>query len=554
MADHPLTPPTRPGAAGKFLWALAGVLILAGLYATWSRFYDGLGPATNMTDDFPWGIWIAVDVLCGAALAAGGFTITGLVYLLGYKQYKPLIRPTVLTAFLGYSLLGVGLLFDVGRPWVMWHPLIYWNHHSVMFEVSWCVMLYTFVLAAESSPIFFEKLGWHTPAKFVKAIVIPLVVLGVLLSTLHQSSLGTVFLLMPGRLDVLWYTPILPILFYVSAITIAFAMVIFESTISAKVFKHGLSRALQIDLSRFLLVGLIVYTAIRLQDLAVRGVGPVIWLPRIETFFFWLEFGSMLLAIAILLRKRWRESSRASFVASCLAIFSVVMNRINVAIIGHFAFAGPYIPSVNEILISALLVTVGCVAFYFICKHLPVFTTSEAAGAGHGAGPAPHAHAGPEVRMDKSRWLPWVLLIVGFAGGLAAERYFLPRGDGGHGAPAATTETAADHAGLGGLVIDDLTPSTRTEFHTVTDPPDIRIFQTDYNEGTLVRFDHNLHVEVAECIQCHHVEACSKCHLKNRIQRMEVEEGKIALHQNCLQCHEETNAADAKDCEFCHYN
>ena len=145
--------------------------------------------------------------MCGVGLAAGGFTLVAMVHIFNIEQYKPMLRPAILTAFLGYSLVVVGLLFDLGRPDRLWHPLVMWNPHSVMFEVAWCVTLYTTVLFLEFLPVVFEKFGLHKPLEWIHKISVPLMILGVLLSTLHQSSLGTLFLIVPEKLYPLWYTP-----------------------------------------------------------------------------------------------------------------------------------------------------------------------------------------------------------------------------------------------------------------------------------------------------------------------------------------------------------
>src|SRR3954447_19654196 len=169
-------------------------LMAAGFYATIVRFTQGLGRSTNLNDQFPWGIWVGFDVLCGVMLAAGGFTLTAAVHIFNIKRLRPIVRPTVLTAFLGYILVSIALMFDLGRPYNIWHPLIMRNPHSVMFEVAYCVMLYTTVLALEFSPIVLERFKLEKPLRIIRGISIPIVICGVLLSTLHQSSLGTVFL------------------------------------------------------------------------------------------------------------------------------------------------------------------------------------------------------------------------------------------------------------------------------------------------------------------------------------------------------------------------
>jgi Ni/Fe-hydrogenase subunit HybB-like protein len=159
-------------------------------------------------------------ILCGVGLAAGGFTLTAAVYIFNLKQFAPIIRPTVLTVFLEYVFVTVALLFDLGQPHRIWHALIMWNPRSVMFEVAWCVMLYTTVLALEFAPVFCERLNLAGPQRILRRVVAPLVIVGVLLSTLHQSSLGTLFVIAPNKLHGLWYTPLLPALFWTSAIAV----------------------------------------------------------------------------------------------------------------------------------------------------------------------------------------------------------------------------------------------------------------------------------------------------------------------------------------------
>src|SRR3954449_5448906 len=247
-------------------------LMAAGLYSTVLRFTQGLGRSTNLSDQFPWGIWVSFDVLCGVMLAAGGFTLTAAVHIFNIKRLRPIVRPTVLTAFLGYILVSVALMFDLGRPYRIWHPLVMRNPHSVMFEVAYCVMLYTTVLSLEFSPVILERFKLEKPLKFVKAALIPLVILGVILSTLHQSSLGTVYLIMPTKLHPFWYTPLLPVFFFISAIAVGLAMTIFESSISSKVFGRQLELPIVKELGRVLMVVLGVYGILRFQDLLHRGV------------------------------------------------------------------------------------------------------------------------------------------------------------------------------------------------------------------------------------------------------------------------------------------
>src|SRR6201987_3070772 len=166
------------------------VIMTLGLYSTYVRYLRGLGAVSNMTDQFPWGFWIGFDCLCGVMLAAGGFCMVGAVYLFNVESLHSVVRPAVLTAFLGYLLFIVGLLFDLGRPWFIWHQMIYMNPHSVMFEVGMCVMTYTTVLFFDFLPNVFERFNWNTPIKCIKFFYPALIYAGLLLPTLQQSTLG----------------------------------------------------------------------------------------------------------------------------------------------------------------------------------------------------------------------------------------------------------------------------------------------------------------------------------------------------------------------------
>ncbi|HEY6946219.1 MAG TPA: NrfD/PsrC family molybdoenzyme membrane anchor subunit, partial [Candidatus Acidoferrum sp.] len=198
---------TRTDLRWSFWQIVAGVLMISGVYAAYIRVTQGLGGATRLSDQFPWGLWIGFDILCGVGLAAGGFTLAATVHIFNIERYKPILRPAILTAFLGYLLVILALMFDLGLPYRIWHPLVMWNPHSVMFEVGWCVTLYTTVLALEFLPVVLEQFRWNRALKIMRAVLIPLVILGVILSTLHQSSLGSLYLIVPQKLYPLWYSP-----------------------------------------------------------------------------------------------------------------------------------------------------------------------------------------------------------------------------------------------------------------------------------------------------------------------------------------------------------
>lgn len=361
-------------------WRVVLLLVLAaGLYATVIRFTRGLGASTNLSAQFPWGIWIGFDVLCGVALAAGGFTLSAVVYIFHIEKYRPIIRPTILTAFLGYSLVIVGLMFDLGRPYNVWHPLIMWNPHSVMFEVGWCVTLYTTVLMLEFSPLVLEKLSWKRPYKIVKSITIPLVILGVLLSTMHQSSLGTLYLIVPHKLHPLWYSPLLPVFFFISAIALGCAMTIFESYLSLRVFRKHLDFGLLTKLGTVGAVTLLVYLVIRVIDLQSRGVLGQAFEPTYEGRMFLAEMLLGVIApIIMLFVPRIRNNQFGLFMSALMIVMGFVMNRINVAITGMDRSSGVhYFPSWTELSVTASIVVAGFVLFGLAVKYLDVFPPED---------------------------------------------------------------------------------------------------------------------------------------------------------------------------------
>jgi Ni/Fe-hydrogenase subunit HybB-like protein len=357
-------------------WKVILLFIMAvGAYATYVRFTQGLGPSTNLSDDFPWGIWVGFDVLCGVMLAAGGFTLTAAVHIFNIKRLHPIVRPTVLTAFLGYVLVSIALMFDLGRPYRIWHPLIMRNPHSVMFEVAYCVMLYTSVLSLEFSPVLLERFNLQKPLKIIRKALIPLVIVGVILSTLHQSSLGTLYLIMPTKLHAFWYSPLLPVFFFISAIAVGLAMTIFESSMSSKYFGRQLELPILKELGRVMIVVLAVYGILRFEDLFHRGALKLVFQPSYETWLFLLEISMAIVAPLILLSiKRVRETPTGLYISAILVVLGFITNRLNVSITGMETSAGlRYVPKWTEYGITAAIVAAGFALFGLAVKYLPIF-------------------------------------------------------------------------------------------------------------------------------------------------------------------------------------
>jgi Ni/Fe-hydrogenase subunit HybB-like protein len=363
-------------------WRVVFLAIMAlGLYSTYVRYLHGLGAVSNMTDQFPWGFWIGFDCLCGVMLAAGGFCMVGAVYLFNVESLHSVGRPAVLTAFLGYLLFIVGLLFDLGRPWFIWHQLIYMNPHSVMFEVGFCVMTYTTVLFFEFLPNVFERLNWKTPIKGIHKIYPILIVLGILLSTLHQSSLGSLYLIMPSKLHPFWYTPALPFFFFGSAVAVGLAMTIFESTQSAKALGRHLELPVLVRLAGALLVALWVNALLRFEDFLHRGLLRQILQPSYEAYFLWLELAlTFVIPITLLSFKKMRLSPNGLYLASVISLFGFITNRLNVSLIGFETYVGHhYMPKWTEFSVTLMIIALGFALFRVAVQYLPIFPKDDLA-------------------------------------------------------------------------------------------------------------------------------------------------------------------------------
>lgn len=219
----------RIGTLPLVLIVLAAIAFVVAMV----RYAYGIGAISDLSYSYPWGFWISFDLFTGVVISSGGFLMAGTVYILRIKEFQPLLRPAVLTAFLGYIMVAVALLVDLGQPLRIWYMMIHWNHTSVLLEIGICVMSYLTVLAIEFAPVVMERFPkLHKAAHFIHKFIMPFVILGVVLSTLHQSSLGSLLLIQPQKLHPLWWTPILPILFFTSAIAVGLAMIILESSLS----------------------------------------------------------------------------------------------------------------------------------------------------------------------------------------------------------------------------------------------------------------------------------------------------------------------------------
>ncbi|MEW6443809.1 MAG: sulfate respiration complex protein HmcC [bacterium] len=361
---------------------VAGIIVAIGLYITYRRFTGGLGAVTHLDNNNPWGLWIGFDLLCGVALAAGGYVTAAAVYLFGSRKYHGAVRPAVLTAFLGYSLVVLALLYDVGRPWRLHYPFaVQPGTSSVLFEVGLCVMVYLFVLFLEFTPIPLEWLGMRKIRNVMVKLTIGLTIIGVVLSTMHQSSLGALYLLVPYKLHPLWYSSYLPIFFFISSIVAGLSMVIFESTLSHRAFAGQLGERAHEEHDELVLgfgkaASLVLFGYFGIKWIGVSAGNHWNLLLTPYGLWFLLEMLGFVLLPCFLYAFGYRERDvRVIQAAAVISILGVVLNRFNVSLVAfnwHLPLSQRYFPSWMEILLSVFVVTVGLIAFRFIVSRMPV--------------------------------------------------------------------------------------------------------------------------------------------------------------------------------------
>jgi len=374
----------RPGAYLRSLVRPFNLLTLAvlgvGVPVIVYRFAKGLGAATNLSQLNPWGLWIGFDLLAGVALAAGGYTIAATVYLFGLKKYYPILRPAILTGFLGYLLVIVGLMCDLGRPWRLPYPLFYSpGVTSVMFEVGWCVFLYFSVQFLELCPAFFEWLGWRGARRVAAKLTIGVAVLGVVLSTLHQSSLGALFLMAPTKLHPLWYSPFIPVFFFASSVVAGLTMVIVESSLTHRLFRHRLDPDRHVDVDDLALglgkaAAIVLFSYFFLKLLGVADGHAWGYLRTPLGGWFLVEvLGFVLLPCLLFAYAARHRSVRLTRVAAVIGVAGVVVNRLNVCLVA-FNWDRPdrYVPHWMEIVTSVTIVMIGLGAFRWLVNRVPV--------------------------------------------------------------------------------------------------------------------------------------------------------------------------------------
>lgn len=568
---------TRVRFVKSILWFLVGLAATVTVF----RFVKGLGTVTALTDTTPWGLWIGFDVLGGVALAAGGFVIAATVYIFHLKKYEPILRPAVLTAFLGYAAVVGGLLFDIGIPWNIWRPMFFWQDRSALFEVAWCVMLYFTVLQLEFAPVVLERFKHPLPQtayRVLKFLTLPLVILGIMLSTLHQSSLGTLFLIMPQRLAPLWYSPLLPLHFFISAIGLGLAMVITESIVSSFLYRKHLEKDLLSGLAKATAIVLWVYAALKLADLAFAGKLGLLFAGTWESNLFLFELLiSSILPAALFSSDRVRESSGGLATGAGLAVFGFVLNRIDVSGLATIPATGSnYFPAWTEFAVSFGIVSAAGLAFFFLVENFYVYDEPRAEKRGKYAIVPADPVAG--IRLNWSSLanakLYSLLFIVAAALGFAMMPGVL------HGATPKATAVKEARRVDGFRSKTDGSPLYLYALYdpeTNKNPRDGEVAEMLLIDGDrnnkFVLFDHAAHQKdnggEKSCGLCHHMNkpldketSCYECHrdmfLPTDIFDHELHREKLKDKGGCVECHKDPAQPKTREtatpCTECHKN
>jgi Ni/Fe-hydrogenase subunit HybB-like protein len=379
-----ITPRLRPNIPPivYVLMTLMGIAFVVAMV----RYIFGIGTISDLSYSYPWGFWISFDLFTGVAIGSGAFVMAATVYIFELKEFEPLLKPSVLTGFLGYIMVVIALLVDLGHPERIWYMMIHWNHTSVLLEIGICVMSYLTVLAIEFAPVVFEGLKWQKFAHLIHKFIMPFVILGVVLSTLHQSSLGSLLLIQPAKLHPLWWTPILPVLFFISAVSIGLAMIIFESSVSSRYFHRGLEMHLLEKLARAVPVVLAIYLVVRFTQLTLAGNLKYLFTSGVMSILFWAEIilGSVIPLVAFSIKKV-RTSPNGILVTAIILLVGMILDRFNVSwlavkhpdplsyIPSLMAFNAHYLPTLPEVSVSIGIFAFGILAFGLAAKYLPLF-------------------------------------------------------------------------------------------------------------------------------------------------------------------------------------
>ncbi len=368
------------------LLALMGIAFVVAMI----RFIYGIGAVSDLSYSYPWGFWISFDLFTGVAIGSGAFVMAAIVYIFELKEFRPLLKASVLTGFLGYLMVVIALLVDLGHPERIWYMMIHWNPTSVLLEIGLCVMSYLTVLTIEFAPVVLERFGLEKFAHLIHRFIMPFVILGVVLSTLHQSSLGSLLLIQPAKLYPLWWTPILPILFFISAVSVGLAMIIFESSLSSRYFHRGLETHLLEKLARAIPFVLGLYLVVRFTQLTLAGDLQYLFNSGLMSLLFWTEITvGAVVPLVLFSFERIRRSPNGLLAGAILLLAGMILNRFDVSWLAvrhpdplsyiptFMANNAHYLPTLPEISISVGIFSFGILAFGLAAKYLPLFEDDD---------------------------------------------------------------------------------------------------------------------------------------------------------------------------------
>lgn len=387
MSAHHAKPAPVGGPLFNAVTLTAGIFVVIMAVILIVRFIYGLGAVTALSDGYPWGIWIAVDVVIGSAFACGGFSVAMLVYIFNKGEYHPLVRPALLASLFGYTLAGAGVIVDLGRWWNVWNMFWPWsvNPNSVMFEVAICISAYIVVMWIEFAPTFLEKFGLTEAKRKLSKVMFAFIALGTLLPMMHQSSLGTLLVVMGEQVHPLWQTPIQPALYLLTAVTIGYAIVLFESCLASSAYRRSIEMHLLTPLAKVMLGVLTVYLLVRLGDLLVRGALGHAFSLSLESLMFWLEMACFVAPYFIIGRAAQRRNPARLFVAGILLMLAGSLLRLNGFLIGYNTVIGAetsgvsfrYFPSLTELLVTVGMFATEVLGYVIITRRFPVLPREE---------------------------------------------------------------------------------------------------------------------------------------------------------------------------------
>jgi Ni/Fe-hydrogenase subunit HybB-like protein len=534
----------------EVMWAFA----VAGLVVGVGRFAFGLGASTNMMDALPWGLWKIFNMVAGAALATSGFILACIIYIFRMERFRPVARLAILVGFLGYGASLTALVFDIGLPHRGWHPLFMWNPHSFLFEVFWCVSCYWSITALEIIPIITERFPFKKFTHFMHEVMLPFVVLGITLSTMHHSSLGSLFLASPTRLHPLWHSMWIPPEFFTSAMGAGLSVIVLLALVCS--WLYGIQRNMRVltGLAKASAVILAIYLVMKVADFTVYHKWNYVFGPDLtwESYLFWVEMLLLtIVPIVIIAVPRYRNSVPLLLAATSSAFAGLVLHRINTGIVGYFRFAeSVYIPNLSEFILSFGVLAVAGLVFFFLIERFYIFDTPVDAHGKVTEGGQPTGQRLWTRREALSMVKSPDALKISFLSVLIIPLAILGLKDQATGAFKPLLQPVTAPIGL-----DEMRTRLRIDGN---------------RNGDFVDFPHKEHQDrlggEQSCMKCHHLAwpkdhntACWMCHKDMEVPAdffdHEGHQQRFSAEKSCEECHDADQphgGENAKSCIECH--